>query len=63
MSSVSKLYVNGDDMATYCPACGERIEVDESDFNETLPSGNKEYFLVCPNEDCSCGFYASIDYE
>lgn len=62
MSNVSNLIVNEDYMVTYCPACGERIEVDESDFYATLPSGNEEYELYCPNDYCQCHFYVSVDY-
>ena len=63
MSCVSWLDVEKDYMVTWCPCCGERIEVDEDDFSDTLPSGNNEYELYCPNEDCQCHFYASVEYK
>ena len=63
MSCVSRLDVYDDYMVTYCPSCGERIEVDEDDCIDTLESGNKEYELWCPNDYCGCHFYSSEDYD
>ena len=49
-------------MVTYCPACGERIEVYEDDKCDTLSDGTDEYELWCTNEDCQCHFYANVNY-
>ena len=49
-------------MVTWCPGCGERIEVDEGDYNATLEDGTDEYELYCPNEWCQCHFYANENY-
>ena len=49
-------------MVTYCPACGERIEVYEDDKYDTLPDGTDEYEIWCTNEDCQCHFYANVNY-
>ena len=62
MSCVSTLDIYDDYMVTYCPGCGERIEVDDFDFCATLDDGTKEYELWCPNEDCQCHFYCNVNY-
>ena len=62
MSSVSNLYKDDGYMVTWCPCCGERIEVDDADCNATLDDGTKEYELWCPNEWCQCHFYANENY-
>ena len=61
MSMVSGLRGEPDDMWTYCPACGERQLIDDSDEYDVLPSGNKEYFTYCGA--CGQGFYVSKDYD
>ena len=48
-------------MCCWCPSCGEKVYIDESDYNATLDDGNKEYFLYCP--ECGQGFYASKSYN
>ena len=60
MSSVSNLYKDDGYMVTWCPSCGERIEVDDTDYNATLDDGTKEYELWC--EECQCHFYANENY-
>ena len=61
MSMVANLSINEiGEMHCWCPACGERIEVDETDFCGTLPNGDEEYFLYCP--ECGQGFYAAESY-
>ena len=62
MSNISTLFEYDDYKVTYCPACGERIEVDESDEPERLDDETDEYELWCPNEDCRCHFYANVNY-
>lgn len=60
MSMVSHLTVYDDgEMYCHCPACGESCEVEESDFWQTLPDGNKEYEVTC---SCGQSFYASKSY-
>ena len=63
MSCTSNLYESNDGyLVTRCPACGERIEVEEDDKCGILPDGTDEYELRCPNEDCGCCFYANENY-
>ena len=62
MSCTSELYVEKDYMVTWCPGCGERIEVDEEDRCATLEDGTGEYELWCLNEWCQCHFYANVNY-
>lgn len=62
MSCVSCLHIHDDYMVTYCPGCGERIEVDDFDEYEVLEDGTREYYLECHNEDCGCTFYANVNY-
>lgn len=62
MSCTSCLNAYDDYMVTYCPACGERMELDEFYEFDTLDDGTKEYYLECPNEDCQCRFYANENY-
>ena len=63
MSNSSTLYINDDgEMITYCPVCGEYIEVDEVDYHATLEDGTKEYYLECLEEDCGCTFYCNVNY-
>ena len=58
MSMVASL--NKDDMTCWCPACGEIVDVEESDFNGYMPDGDKEYYVVCP--ECHQSFYAAESY-
>ena len=62
MSNVSHLDIEDGYMVTWCLSCGERIEVDDFDYNATLDDGTKEYELYCPNEECECHFYANVNY-
>ena len=63
MSCTSNLFKSDNGyMVTYCPACGERIEVYEDDKYDTLPDGTDEYEIWCTNEDCQCHFYANVNY-
>lgn len=61
MSLVSGLRGEPGDRWAYCPACGERVWVDDDDEYDVLPSGNKEYFTYCG--ECGQGFYVSVDYD
>lgn len=61
MSMVSNLSINEiGEMHCWCPACGKWVEVDESDFNQIMDNGDKEYSLYCP--ECGQGFYAAESY-
>lgn len=61
MSMVANQWEDCDGKCCWCPACGEKVYIDESDYNATLDDGNKEYFLYCP--ECGQGFYASKSYD
>ena len=61
MSMVANQWEDCDGMCCWCPSCGEKVYIDESDYNATLDDGNKEYFLYCP--ECGQGFYASKSYN
>lgn len=62
MSMVANLWHDYDgDMCCWCPACGEKVDIDEDDECGKLDDGNKEYFVYCP--DCGQGFYASKSYN
>lgn len=61
MSLVSGLRGEPGDMWAYCPACGERVWVDDDEEYDVLSSGNKEYFTYCGT--CGQGFYVSKDYD
>ncbi len=58
MSLVSRL--NKDTMECWCPACGERVEVNEDEFCQVLPDGDKEYYVYC--SECGQTFYAAESY-
>ena len=58
MSMVALL--NKDEMICWCPACGELVDVDESDFNQIMSNGDKEYCVDCPR--CGQSFYAAESY-
>lgn len=63
MSCTSWLDQEDGYMVTWCPGCGERIEVDDDDQCDVLDDGTIEYELWCPNEDCQCHFYANVNYQ
>ena len=46
-----------EDNESWCPSCGERIDV--SFFGE-CDNDKGEYYVVCP--DCGQSFYASKEY-
>ena len=48
------------DWTCWCPACGEIVDVDKSDFCGMMNNGDKEYFLYCP--ECGQGFYVAESY-
>jgi len=59
MSMVANL--NKEEMTCWCPACGEIVDVDESDFNQVMDNGDKEYSVYCPF--CGQNFYAAESYN
>lgn len=59
MSMVANLHK--DDMTCWCPACGEIVDVETTDYNGLMDNGDKEYYVVCP--DCGQSFYAAESYE
>ena len=63
MSRTSHLYIAEDgSLYTYCPVCGERIDVYEEDStNEYTSDGYLEYYVGC--ERCDETFYTSTDPE
>ena len=63
MSLVARLWHDdaSDELACWCPACGEINYVDDGDEYATLPDGKKEYFLYCV--ECGQGFYTSESYD
>ena len=58
MSMVATL--NKDTMECWCPSCGERVDVYESDFVQIMHNGDKEYSAFCP--ECGQSFYAAESY-
>lgn len=52
--------LNTEEMCCWCPACGEIVDIDETDFNQMLDDSNKEYYVECPY--CNQSFYASESY-
>lgn len=63
MSRTSHLYITEDDILyTYCPVCGEIIDVyDEDSTNESTSDGYLEYYVEC--NKCHENFYTSTDPE
>ena len=63
MSLVANQWVDEscDMMCCWCPSCGEKVYIDDSDEYAVLDDGNKEYFLYCT--ECGQGFYASKSYD
>jgi len=62
MSMVANQWYDDEgDMCCWCPACGEKVYIDEDDECGKLDDGNTEYFIYCP--ECGQGFYASKSYN
>lgn len=58
MSMVASL--NRETMECWCPACGERVSVEDDDFHQIMDNGDKEYYVECIK--CGQSFYAAESY-